>query len=201
MADRMAKPATSSITPTSSKESFAQFLYVGAQVGTWSYYIQYIQDYTHRPEKIAGYFLTGTLGGLWSGKVHGDLSDEILPAHAAHGGLWHHQHGPRGLGSSVSGLAGRGGCVHDQFLHVAHVPHHFCARHQGIGSEHEVGRLHHHHVDHRRRLRPARHGPDLSSNPQHGRGHAGADGVLRLYYVLRVLWIACASPGLGGVGA
>ena len=39
----------------------AQFMYVGAQVGTWSYFIQYVQEYTHRPEKIAGYFLTGTL--------------------------------------------------------------------------------------------------------------------------------------------
>ena len=47
---------------------FAQFLYVGAQVGTWSYYIQYIQDYTHRPEKIAGYFLTGTLVAFGVGR-------------------------------------------------------------------------------------------------------------------------------------
>jgi FHS family L-fucose permease-like MFS transporter len=39
----------------------AQFFYVGAQVGTWSYFIQYVQDYTHQPEKFAGYFLTGTL--------------------------------------------------------------------------------------------------------------------------------------------
>jgi FHS family L-fucose permease-like MFS transporter len=39
----------------------AQFLYVGAQVGTWSYFIQYVQEYTHRPEKAAGYFLSGTL--------------------------------------------------------------------------------------------------------------------------------------------
>ena len=39
----------------------AQFLYVGAQVGTWSFFIQYVQDYTHQAEKIAGYFLTGTL--------------------------------------------------------------------------------------------------------------------------------------------
>lgn len=39
----------------------AQFLYVGAQVGTWSYFIQYVQDYTHEPEKMAGYLLTGTL--------------------------------------------------------------------------------------------------------------------------------------------
>ncbi len=40
---------------------FAQFLYVGAQVGTWSYFIQYVQDYVHQSEKVAGYFLTGTL--------------------------------------------------------------------------------------------------------------------------------------------
>jgi MFS transporter, FHS family, L-fucose permease len=39
----------------------AQFFYVGAQVGTWSYFIQYVQDYTFQPEKVAGYFLTGTL--------------------------------------------------------------------------------------------------------------------------------------------
>ncbi len=39
----------------------AQFLYVGAQVGTWSYFIQYVQNSTHESEKIAGYLLTGTL--------------------------------------------------------------------------------------------------------------------------------------------
>jgi FHS family L-fucose permease-like MFS transporter len=39
----------------------AQFFYVGAQVGTWSFLIQYVIDYTHQPEKIAGYFLSGTL--------------------------------------------------------------------------------------------------------------------------------------------
>jgi MFS transporter, FHS family, L-fucose permease len=39
----------------------AQFVYIGAQVGTWSYFITYVQDYTGLPEKNAGYFLTGTL--------------------------------------------------------------------------------------------------------------------------------------------
>ncbi len=39
----------------------AQFFYVGAQVGTWSYFIQYVQEYTGQSEKVAGYFLTGTL--------------------------------------------------------------------------------------------------------------------------------------------
>jgi len=46
----------------------AQFLYVGAQVGTWSYYIQYVQDYTGQPEKTAGYLLTGTLVAFGVGR-------------------------------------------------------------------------------------------------------------------------------------
>ncbi|MGB7438604.1 MAG: L-fucose:H+ symporter permease [Candidatus Acidiferrum sp.] len=46
----------------------AQFLYVGAQVGTWSYFISYIQEYTREPEKIAGYFLTGTLAAFGVGR-------------------------------------------------------------------------------------------------------------------------------------
>ncbi|CAF0795145.1 unnamed protein product [Adineta steineri] len=39
----------------------AQFAYVGAQVGTWSYFMQYAQDYVDVGEKIGGYLLTGTL--------------------------------------------------------------------------------------------------------------------------------------------
>jgi FHS family L-fucose permease-like MFS transporter len=46
----------------------AQFLYVGAQVGTWSYFIQYVQEYAHQPEKVAGYFLTGTLAAFGVGR-------------------------------------------------------------------------------------------------------------------------------------
>jgi FHS family L-fucose permease-like MFS transporter len=46
----------------------AQFLYVGGQVGTWSYFIQYVQAYTGQPEKVAGYFLTGTLGAFAIGR-------------------------------------------------------------------------------------------------------------------------------------
>ena len=39
----------------------AQFFYVGAQVGTWSYFIQYVQQFTGQNEKTGGYLLTGTL--------------------------------------------------------------------------------------------------------------------------------------------
>ena len=45
-----------------------QFCYVGAQVGTWSYFIQYVQDYTNLPEKTAGFLLTGTLVGFAVGR-------------------------------------------------------------------------------------------------------------------------------------
>jgi MFS transporter, FHS family, L-fucose permease len=47
---------------------FAQFFYVGAQVGTWSYFIQYVQDYVHASEKTAGLFLTGTLVAFGVGR-------------------------------------------------------------------------------------------------------------------------------------
>ena len=46
----------------------AQFFYVGALGGTWSYFIQYVQQYTHQPEKIAGYFLSGTLVAFGVGR-------------------------------------------------------------------------------------------------------------------------------------
>jgi MFS transporter, FHS family, L-fucose permease len=60
----------------------AQFLYVGAQVGTWSYFIQYVQDSTHQPEKIAGYFLTGTLVAFGLGRFgSAALMRYVKPAH------------------------------------------------------------------------------------------------------------------------
>ena len=51
----------------------AQFFYVGAQVGTWSYFIQYAQDYTGIAEKSAGYFLTGTLVAFLIGRFSATL--------------------------------------------------------------------------------------------------------------------------------
>ena len=43
-------------------------MYVGTQVSTWSYFIQYVQEYGHQPEKAAGYFLTGTLAAFGAGR-------------------------------------------------------------------------------------------------------------------------------------
>jgi FHS family L-fucose permease-like MFS transporter len=58
----------------------AQFLYIGAQVGTWSYFIQYVQDYTHQPEKHAGLLLTGTLGAFALGRFSAPLLMKYIPA-------------------------------------------------------------------------------------------------------------------------
>lgn len=58
----------------------AQFCYVGAQVGTWSYFIQYVQDNTHLPEKTAGYLLTGTLAGFAVGRFASSHWMKVVPA-------------------------------------------------------------------------------------------------------------------------
>jgi len=50
------------------KGVISQFFYCGAQTCTWSFFIQYVQDYTGQPEKIAGYFLTGTLVAFGVGR-------------------------------------------------------------------------------------------------------------------------------------
>ncbi len=46
----------------------AQFLYVGAQVGTWSYFISYVETATGVGDKAAGYMLTGTLAAFAVGR-------------------------------------------------------------------------------------------------------------------------------------
>jgi FHS family L-fucose permease-like MFS transporter len=46
----------------------AQFLYVGAQVGTWSYFILYVKSATGVGDKAAGYMLTGTLAAFAIGR-------------------------------------------------------------------------------------------------------------------------------------
>ena len=43
------------------KGILAQLFYVGAQVGTWSFLIQYSKDYMHKSEKEAGMYLTISL--------------------------------------------------------------------------------------------------------------------------------------------
>jgi len=46
----------------------AQFLYVGAQVGAWSYMIQYVMSYAGLGERSAGYWLTAALVAFTTGR-------------------------------------------------------------------------------------------------------------------------------------
>jgi FHS family L-fucose permease-like MFS transporter len=46
----------------------AQFLYVGAQVGTWSFFIAYAMRYTDLTQRSAGYWLTGVLAAFTAGR-------------------------------------------------------------------------------------------------------------------------------------
>ena len=58
----------------------AQFFYVGAQVGTWSFLIQYVKDYMHRPEKEAGAFLFVALLAFGIGRfVSTALMSKVAP--------------------------------------------------------------------------------------------------------------------------
>lgn len=59
----------------------AQFLYVGAQVCTWSYFIQYIETCTHEPEKTAGYLLTGTLVAFGAGRFSSAIFMRYVEPH------------------------------------------------------------------------------------------------------------------------
>ena len=59
----------------------AQFMYVAAQVGTWSYFIQYSQQYGHVKERTAGLLLTGTLGAFGIGRFASSyLMRKLLPS-------------------------------------------------------------------------------------------------------------------------
>jgi MFS transporter, FHS family, L-fucose permease len=46
----------------------AQFLYVGAQVGVWSFFISYAKNYTQLSQREAGYWLTGALVAFTAGR-------------------------------------------------------------------------------------------------------------------------------------
>src|SRR6202046_2637766 len=101
----------------------AQFLYVGAQVGTWSYFIQYVQDGTHEPEKIAGYFLTGTLVAFGVGRFSSAaLMRYVKPAYLM------------GIYSLVNIVVGD---LRFQLFHVSYVPYHLRPGNRWAGSEYE----------------------------------------------------------------
>ena len=58
----------------------AQFFYVGAQVGTWSYMIPYIKDYMHKSEKEAGFYLFASLLMFGVGRFSSTALMKLVPA-------------------------------------------------------------------------------------------------------------------------
>jgi FHS family L-fucose permease-like MFS transporter len=58
----------------------AQFLYVGAQVGVWSYLIPYVQTYTGSAERTAGIWLTGALAAFTVGRFASTLLMRVVSA-------------------------------------------------------------------------------------------------------------------------
>ena len=58
----------------------AQFLYVGAQIGTWSYFIPYVESATGVADKAAGYMLTGTLAAFAIGRFSSAWLMKHIPA-------------------------------------------------------------------------------------------------------------------------
>lgn len=66
--------------PHFTKGVIAQFFYVGAQVGTWSYMIPYFKDYMHKSEKEAGFFLLTSLLLFGVGRFVSTLLMKRIPA-------------------------------------------------------------------------------------------------------------------------
>lgn len=58
----------------------AQFLYVGAQVGAWSWQIPYVQTYTGLGERDAGYWLTAALVAFTTGRFVSTWLLRFVPA-------------------------------------------------------------------------------------------------------------------------
>jgi FHS family L-fucose permease-like MFS transporter len=156
----------------------AQFFYVGAQVGTWSYFISYVQSYTHEPEKMAGYLLTATLVAFGVGR----FSSAWLMRYVSPGKLM----GIFSVTNMALAAIGVFFPAH-QLLHVPHVPHHLRVRPARTGREHQGRRLHDRHGHRRRRCSHADHGPHLGEIGQHCPGLHRSTVSLRGHRAVLVL--------------
>ncbi len=119
----------------------AQFLYVGAQVGTWSYFIPYVESATSVGDKAAGYMLTGTLAAFAIGRFSSAWlmkhfhARTMLSVYAVVNVIL-------GLGGGrTAELAGSGMRFNDELLHVHHVSDDLCPGPEGDGREDQDGRI------------------------------------------------------------
>ena len=107
---------------------FAQFMYVGAQVGTWSYFIQYVQESTHQHEKIAGYLADRNAGGIRSWALWFAAHYALRCAPSRLMALYSVDQYCAGRDRrTVSRLGWSVGDLSHQLLHVCHVSHDLCA--------------------------------------------------------------------------
>jgi len=117
----------------------AQFFYVGAQVGTWSYFIQYVQQYTHQPEKIAGYFLSGTLVAFGVGRFTSTYLMKFVRPNVLMGVFAVTNVLLVGVSVVQPGWIGLWAIFATSFFHVPDVPDHLCAGDQGLGPDTKIG--------------------------------------------------------------
>lgn len=118
---------------------FTQFMYVGAQVGTWSYFIQYIQDSTHLGEKFAGFLLTGTLVGFGVGRfASAEIMRRVRPARLT-GTYALINIGLVAVGVALPGWVGVWSIFLTSFFMSAMYPTIFALGIQGLGRNTKIG--------------------------------------------------------------
>ncbi len=166
----------------------AQFLYVGAQVGTWSYFIQYVQDGTHEPEKIAGYFLTGTLVAFGVGRFSSAaLMRYVKPAYLM--GVYSLVNiGLVAVGVAFPGWVGLWAIFTTSFFMSVMFPTIFALGHRRPGSEHEDRRIAYRDGDRWGRRAHTAHGLDFTNTAQYRESVHGPIFLLLRDRSLLVYW-------------
>ena len=117
----------------------AQFLYVGAQVGTWSYFIQYVQEFTHEPEKTAGYLLTGTLIAFGVGRFSSAYLMRFIAPSKLLGGYAVANVFLVGFGALHPGWAGLWAILFTSFFMSLMFPTIFALGLKGLGPNTKIG--------------------------------------------------------------
>ena len=117
----------------------AQFLYVGAQVGTWSYFIQYIESSTHEPEKVAGYLLTGTLVAFGVGRFASSALMRYVHPHLLMGAYGLINIALLGIGIRFPGWIGLWAIFATSFFMSVMYPTIFALGIRGLGRNTKIG--------------------------------------------------------------
>ena len=162
----------------------ALFLYVAAQTGINSFFINYATETAGISAHEASVWLSfGGMGLFMAGRMGGKLADALGKGGKGADGMCRGSRGKYGCRDSA---AGKGGMVRAAVLfpvRVDHVPHHLCTGTEKDGKQYQEGVVVPHHVD-------------------CGRGHrSGADGGHRGYQlhggrILRSAGMLCCDCGV-----